>query len=432
MSAVSALTSRTAVSAVDSVEEPADLLYDAAVLGMWAFAHARLRLELLGRTRLQASRGMLLVLTHRAFLDVAVASSLYVPLGLWRSRDTRIHVAGRDDVFARGFLAGFTPSLTPRLRRSLYRVSLASTLERLHVHPIPAASELKLGQLLDELPGSTELASILHPAAIERLRARAAENGLRFPETAAALDNGRYAQILLTIVRREDCHGDLATEIWRRRAGQSVVALRRLVRLAQAGQPLLLFPEGRVSPDGSVGPFERVFSLLLRHGRFESILPIALCYDPLTPRRTRAYISVGTTLEPSDGETATRVLHALRLLTPLTCGQVVASQLLGIAADERSVVCSRLLDQELEAATRLARTEGRPVERSLLSPARRRKRLSECLAALATNGLIVPAHTGADRLGLDTARVLASPVLRRLAREHASAREIEPVAPAIP
>jgi 1-acyl-sn-glycerol-3-phosphate acyltransferase len=412
-----------ATSTPDTDDARAGCLYDATALVFGAFAHARLRLELHGREHLRVARGDLLVLTHRAFVDVAVASSLYVPLGLWRSRQTRVHVAARDDLFARGFLAGFVPGLPPWLRAALFRVSLAATLERLRVHPLPTARELKLCQLLALLPRTTPLDSVLAPAALERLGARSAAHGLRLPRTVAGLDRPAFAGVLLETIRPEDCRGEQAARIWQQRAGECVAALRDLVRVARAGEPLLLFPEGRVSPDGSIGPLERAFALVVRRGGIRSILPIALCYDPLTPGRTRAYVSAGERLDPSGDDVETRTLRALQLLTPLTCGQVVSERLLTMAGAEveAPIVPASTLARELEAARRTAQAEGRPVERALRSTAGRRRRLRECLTALRRQGCLVSDPAG-ERLV--PSAILASPLVRRLARERASAREL--------
>lgn len=399
---------------------PAGWLYDASALALGAVAHARLRLELHGREHLYVRRGDLLVLTHRAFVDVTVASSLYVPLGLWRSRQTRVHVGARDDLFARGFLAGFAPGLPSWLRAALFRISLAATLERLQVHPLPTARELKLCQLLERLPGTTPLDSVLAPASLERLRGRAAARGLPLPRTVAGLDRPAFASISLETIRPEDTRGEQAARIWQQRAGECVAALRRLVRLTRAGEPLLLFPEGRVSPDGSIGPLERAFALVVRRGGVRSILPIALCYDPLTPGRTRAYVSAGERLEPSRDDVESRTLRALRLLTPLTCGQVVSERLLAMTEAGAPIVRASALARELESASRTARAEGRPIERALRSAPGRRRRLHECLTALRRRGCLVSGPAG-ERLV--PSAILASPPVRRLARERASARE---------
>jgi hypothetical protein len=137
---------------------------------------------------------------------------------------------------------------------------------------------------------------------------------------------------------------------------------------------------------------------LVRRSHAARIQPLGLSYDPLVRGRPRVFVGVGAGIEPPWHEVDRRVLAALRLATPLTCGQVVAEALLRDAE-----AASDTVERALERAIASARKEGRPFDPALAGPGRRR-RLEEALAA-------------GRRLGR------RHETLRRLARRYESARE---------
>jgi hypothetical protein len=103
-------------------------------------------------------------------------------------------------------------------------------------------------------------------------------------------------------------------------------------------------------------------------------------------------VAIGSAVAPPEGDAEREVLALLRLRTPFTCGQFVASRL---------VEGAHPTAEELSDQVETAREEGRPVDPDLLSDEGRRLRLEEALAA-------VPRHEGQ---------------LAFLAREYWSARE---------
>jgi 1-acyl-sn-glycerol-3-phosphate acyltransferase len=159
-----------------------------------------------------------------------------------------------------------------------------------------------------------------------------------------------------------------APEFWSRRAGRAANDLRELVDVVAAGNPLLLFPEGRPSPDGEIGPLQRGLGALVRRGRPPAVRPIALAYDPLVRGRTRVTLAFGAAVAPPERGVEEWALTLLRRAMPLTCGQLAAR---------------RLGEDETVAAIREALDEGRPVEPDLLRAGRRRRRLAEAFAAAA-------------------------------------------------
>jgi hypothetical protein len=205
---------------------------------------------------------------------------------------------------------------------------------------------------------------------------------------------GEYADLLWTSFAREALGGPGLEEVWRRQATRATEDFRRLVGLVRGGAVLVVFPEGRPSPDGAIGPLRPGLGALVRRARPRWIQPVGLAYDPLTRGRTRAYVSFLPPVPAPEEDAEEAVLRLLRLATPLTCGQVVAGRLVEGSASARE------LERELEHAVVAARAEGRNVDPALAEPGSRRRRVADALAAARSNR--------AD--------------LGYLAREHASAR----------
>lgn len=373
-------------------------LYDAVAYGMRAYAGAAFRADVLGPRRFPLEPGTLVVITHRRETDVPlVAPTLYFGTGGLASRANRLHFAARDDMFLPGFFAGFPPSLPLRVRRALYPLGVARWLPVVNVFPIRSARVARLGEVLAEQP-QAPLEELVTEAILARFLARASAVGTPAPARAGDALRGEYADLLWQPVSpgtgvREGLGG-----FWGGRAARAAGDFRTLVELVRARRTLLVFPEGRPSPDGEIGPIRPGIGALVRRGKPVAVRPLALAYDPLGRGRTRVHLALGEPVAPPAEETESALLGLLRSTMPLTCGQVAAAALAaGAEADPPAL--ERRLAEEVAAAE----AEGRPVERDLATAAGRRRRLAEALAA-------APAHAGA---------------LPFLAREYASARTRE-------
>ncbi|HXV56676.1 MAG TPA: 1-acyl-sn-glycerol-3-phosphate acyltransferase [Gaiellaceae bacterium] len=374
-------------------------LYDAVGHGMRVYSHAAFRVELLGPPSFAVEPGTLVAVTHRQETDVpVVCPPLYFAAGGRRNRTDRLHFAARDDMFLPGFFAGFPPDLPGWGRRLLYPVAVARWLPRVNVYPIRSASVARLGEVLAARPDAP-LAELLPAETCRAFAERAAGAGLPVPARAAGALRGLYADLLWRAVSPGDGVVEGLDDFWSARAARAAQDFRTLVELVRAGRTLVVFPEGRPSPDGEIGPIRPGIGALVRRGRPAAVRPLALAYDSLGRGRPRVHLALGGPAElPRDG-VEDALLALLRRTMPLTCGQVVASRLAaGAEADPGA------LERVLEEAVAAARGEGRPVEADLLTRAGRRRRLAEALAAAPTRPL----------------------ALAVLAREHASAREPVP------
>ena len=338
-----------------------EALYDATALGMWAYSRAAFRVATVGPERLSLPPGTLIVVTHRRETDVPlVGPPLYRRGGLWR-RGERIAFAARDDLFLPGFFAGFPPRLPPRARRLLFPVRVGRWLPHVRVYPVRSASVARLAEVL-EARKEEPLSGLLAPDELAAFEARAQARRLGRPHRTGDVIRGEYADLLWRPVRRGDVAG--TEPFWARRTAQAADDFRTLVELLRGGGRLLVFPEGRPSPDGTVGPLQPGLAALVRRGAPAAILPGALAYDPLVRGRTRVVVHLGAPVAPpEDGEPG--VLSLLRRAMPLTPGQIVAA-----GVDSGEAVAS-------------ARREGRPIDPDLLRFDRAADRLGQAQALAA-------------------------------------------------
>jgi 1-acyl-sn-glycerol-3-phosphate acyltransferase len=336
-------------------------LYHPVAFSLTGYARSRFRVRAIGE-RFELDPGGLIVSSHRSDSDVPVLVSLIYAQahGRPRRRERKLHFAVRDDLFLRGVFSGLAPGLPSSARRMLFPIGIGNVFgSAVPCHPIRSATRLRLVELLrehreaplDELVGE-ELARGFH------------ERGL--PRGARARDalSGRYADVLWRVCSPEELTGPLAEDSWFRRATAAASDFRALCELVRSGETLLIFPEGRPSPDGGLGPMQRGLAALMRRAKPQSLRPVGIAYDPLVGGRPYAYVGVGEPREPVADES--EVLAQLRRATPLTAGQLVAS---GAG------------DRELDAAVEAAIADGRPVAPELLDPSRRRRRLADARAA---------------------------------------------------
>lgn len=289
----------------------------------------------------------LLVVTHRSDWDIPLTTNIYWPGRMYRRGGRPVFVA-RDDMFLPGFLAGYPPGLPLAARRLLARVDVGRGLRRGQLAlPIASAARCHLADVVRDDP-AVPLAE-LPPELAGGLRARARRLGRPEPTTAADVDDGAYADLLWTRCERADLPG--LDGFWSRRQAVGRRDFEALVDHVDRGGVLAIYPEGRPSPDGAIGPFERGLGLLVRRAAPDAVIPIALAYDPLPPGRTRAYVAVGRPEPPPSRKADEAILARLRALMPLTAGQVAAHALLHERDPE--AVAAAALEEERPAEPRL-------------------------------------------------------------------------------
>ncbi|MDQ6811380.1 MAG: 1-acyl-sn-glycerol-3-phosphate acyltransferase [Actinomycetota bacterium] len=375
-------------------------------LGMTAYVRAGFALRTFGAEHLRSDRGTIVAASHRTDYDVPVLSAALA----WRwaravaqGRPWPTFVA-RDDLFLRGFLAGWQPGVPIGVRRALFKVRISRPLERLQCVPVREPGRMRLVELLLSDP-ARDLEGWL-PIELERaLLKRARGLGRPQPRTGGDVIDAAYADVLWEPVDRDQTHD--ADAAWRAHLDRALADFRRIVEIVRRGDYLVIFPEGDTSPDGQIGPIRPGLGSLVRRGGARLIQPVSIAYDPLTAGRTRAYVAVGRALEVTSPTSAPRngaerkraVTRALREGTPLTPGQLAADAL------QRGLTTTALLAEAEDYLTH-ARASGRPVEPGLERRGRRQ--------------LLVDALRRADHLGV------RDPVIERLAGELRSAHSTAP------
>jgi 1-acyl-sn-glycerol-3-phosphate acyltransferase len=341
---------------------------------MWVYTHAAFRVRTLGAERLDVRPGTILAITHRRETDVPlVCPPLFFGSPMRVDQSLRMTFAARQDLFEPGFFAGFPKAVPAPVRRLLWRVDIARYLHVLTLLPVRSAAVIRLVDVV-RLDPELELTAFPEELVSELLR-RASELGLLEPRLARDLDRGEYGDLLWRTFTRAELDGEAFEQAWRRHGAAAAGDFRRLVEVVSGGGVLQLWPEGRPSPDGEIGPIQRGLKALVRRGRPEWIQPIGIAYDPLVPRRTHAFVSFHDPFPPPEQEAEAVVLDRLKLAVPLTAGQVVAA-----AFVEGSEADAAALDEAFEAA----RAEGRAVAPELSSGVGRRRRLAEAVEAART------------------------------------------------
>ena len=304
-------------------------LYDIGAYGVMAYARAKYRIRALGE-RLDLRPRTLVVSSHRSDDDVPVLVVCLYPQihGRWR-RGPQLHFAVRDDLFIPGFFAGYPPRLPDLARRALFHVNVGPVLQRrLPCHPIRSATRMRR---------------------IEYLR----DQGLPV--------HARDARALWEVLTPEELD---APDAWARRRAAALDDFRGLVDVIRRGDSLTIFPEGRPSPDGALGPLMDGVGALVRRAHPERIVALAPAYDPLVDGRTHAFLAVSAPHDPD-----VDVLALLKRTTPLTVGDSVAAALADGADAQR-----RLADDVAAAWD-----EGRPYEPELDDASVRRARVDVAL-----------------------------------------------------
>jgi hypothetical protein len=394
---------------------PNDLLYDLVGLSFLTSSRVRYLTEAIFPPGFAMRPGQLHIACHRSESDVPmICGELWFAKGLGRHGPHRYHYAARDDLYVPHAVAYALPMPLP-LRRLAARVPLGAGLEAVRTHPVRRTGPMKLVQALEALPPELRVEDAFGPDLLARL----GHTGAR---TVGELLSIRSGHRLWIEIAPEDIAPAHRETIERDHGRQAAAGLRRLVDILRAGSSMLVFPEGRVSEDGAIGPLGAAVEVLIRRGRPAEIVPIAIAYDPLRRGRVVAHAGFGPPQRPPADGIGAHVLREVRRAMPLTTGQVLAEALLGAVEAGRQVLHRDDLAEALEQEVRRALAEARPLPRSLRDPLRRRARLDDALRAAGKRGLLDVEGPGITPVA---EAVLASGLVRRLATEGRSAADLE-------
>ena len=332
-------------------------LQRAVALGMAGYVRAGFRTRTFGLEHLRLEPGTILAPNHRSDTDVPVLISALA--GRWAAAAGAgtpwPTFAADDHAFFRGFLAGYPEGIPMVLRRLLWPVRVGGVLERhLQCVPVRHPARMRLVELLRHDPDGP-LDGQLPPDVRDALFRRAGELGRPAPDRAGDVLDGRFADLLWTLLERDLTAG--CEDIWRAHLRSAVGDFRRLVGALRGGGLVVIFPEGQLIADGRLGPLQPGLASLVRRGRARLVQPVAISYDRLTPGRTVAYVSIAEAMDPSSVSVSGQFLERLRRAIPLTAGQIAATV-------ARSGSAGSLLRVGAEWVER-AEADGRPIEAAL-------------------------------------------------------------------
>lgn len=266
----------------------------------------------------------LIVANHKRDLDsVILPSTLY-----WLQRPPRRkpHFAGREDMFLRGFLAGF--DVVPRwLRRLLHEIDLTAAMRALRIHPVRRFPERTMDEALREahrVLGERPLAGVL--TSDELPPSTAARGGALTVSQALGWE---FRDWWRRPARLRAFVPDLREMLAARQREVVRQQMDDLAGVLHGGGALYLAPEGVISPDGRLQAFRSGLRQTLERAGTAGIRPACIVYDFMRPGSLRVFIQVGR-LAPAAGppdavaEATRRRLAALHVMTATqVCSQVV-------------------------------------------------------------------------------------------------------------
>ena len=386
---------------------------------MWAYANAVFNVSVVGRSGPHPEPGSLYIAPHRAETDVPIiCGSFFMSSRSWSRAWPHLHFAARDDLFEPGFFAGFVSGVSPQARRRLYPLSVGGYMPWVQVRPIRSATSMKLMQAVAAVPGELLLAEVL-PEFVDSLAERARTLELPPPTTIADVRRGEFADLLWLSVGPDELGADAFADVWRRRAADATTDLRSLIDLLRAGEPLLLFPEGRPSPDGAVGPVQRGLGALVRRGRPDRVRAFTIAYDSLAEGRPPVCVSAPDPAGPLGKDAEAELECYLARTLPATVSQSLGWTVVNLAEAGRESVEPAELSRALAVAADEARASGRPLDPALADPEARLRRLDGALRTLAARAVLTKRTR--REVALDVPAALGDPLLLRLRREHESA-----------
>src|SRR5258706_13450270 len=334
-------------------------------------------IEVHGLTHDTGAPRTLFAITHKRDLDAFAPLPRLLSHRGWRALTSDVHFAMRADSFQPGFLARVVqhPGWFARLLRP---ISVGPVLRAVGVHPLdslhfrPAETWLREALMAE---GDVVLGTLLAPDTLASIAAAAGDDPAALAQRPlSALLAWRYFRPLQQQLGSELFRGPA-----RRRAEARVLAAakRQLAELAawlRAGGSVYTSPEGRLSPDGRLGPVRAGMLRLLPAAPADTrVLPIAIVYDFMTTGRPRMWVDCAPALEGGAQLTAreleSQVRAAWLAAARFTCTQLAT----GLLVQSREKSDSPVRAEELAAGVRAWAAQlagsGRHVDPRLLSAA---------------------------------------------------------------
>jgi hypothetical protein len=315
-----------------------------------------------------------IALLHKRDLDPIITIPIVLSHRGWRAMAGDVHFALRSDAFSPGYLAHLVQR--PRwFARLLHPISLRSVLpwlganpvEHLHIRPI----EEWIRELLST-EGDMRAGNALSSTVIQELATTTGQSAQHIEDfPISRLLSWRYEPIIQRAYGPEVFIGQI-----RRRAEQRLLKMAKqhladLSTWLESGGSIYGAPEGRLSPDGTLGPITASLHRVLHAGPSDTrVVPMSIIYDFMTVRRLHIFVDFAPAIEHAptlptgdlDAQLRTAWLRSARF----TCTQLGSSFLMQRSHSGALAFTVDDLARELERqATDLA-AAGRHVDARLL------------------------------------------------------------------
>lgn len=296
----------------------------------WIASRLSFTIQIHGLAYDTKARRTYIALLHKRDLDPIVMIPTMLSHRGWRAWAGDLHFALRSDAFSKGYLAHIVQS-PGWFARLLHPISLETVLPWLGAHPIehlhirPAEDWIR--ELLS-IEGDMPASNALSPTFIQALAAttgQPAKHIAVFP--ISRLLSWRYEAVMRRAYGPEIFFGPI-----RRRAEQRLLKVTKqhlsdLSAWLEKGGSLCGAPEGRLSPDGTLGPITASLHRILHAGPEDiRIVPMSMIYDFMTVHRLHIFVDFAPPIEHVP-TLPTRELDALLRQRWLRCARFTCTQL---------------------------------------------------------------------------------------------------------
>lgn len=351
------------------------------------------RIEVYGAEHLRHAPGALVISNHRRDTDGPIVGGILIQRSGLRLHGVRPYFVAREDLFRRGFLLQYLEGWPRPLRRLLGALALDPVLRSIQLLPMRRVRERSLIEVLEDalqVLGDRPLEEIVRPEVALRLQRQllAGRQPLTLSAALAAhgpllYERNAFRKLTLAALR--------ALKPFERRVIET--QLNRFVGLLEAGETVLLEPEGTISMDGTfMRPRRALHALVNGPSRPPPVLPVALSYDFMTPRRPRVLVRFGGARADLAGltrrDTDRQVKETLLGQCMLTASQLTGRFMRECVRRGRDTLTAETLERYLAAGAECCADAGIPVDPSLLDRNGRRRRARECLNFCCARGIV--------------------------------------------
>lgn len=315
---------------------------------------------------------LIIVLNHKSDDDGVVALEAFTRAEGLRSYLSRIAFVSGEHVFEPGFLGGYLVRRPRWLSCILFQFTIGRFMTAMRAYPIVhARSRFLISHLYDVLAikGNLALGEVFRDSPDRYL------HGAKPMNTIRSVLGFRYRDDLYTTYDFPIFRPPLDDLLWQRQQERITSTIALFADLLDAGQAVMIAPEGVLSREGKPGRIRSGLSQIVATSRGEvTLVPVVLTYDPMMCGKVNAFVTVG---EPMYGAKAlskeelnAEIAKRFDCLSPFTFSQIAAHILRKTAAEGRNEIDVNVYKQQILESARQLASQGRDVTPELLDGTR--------------------------------------------------------------